>query len=98
MLAAPAYRNLGQYSDFYDGGVYLESARMRLPVTHHHEIFIPQPPAWLKLIRWSFTLFGQNMRAADLLTVSTLVITTVAVGHRRDGPGCLAAESCCPHA
>ena len=28
VLATPAYQNLGQYSDFYDGGVYLESARM----------------------------------------------------------------------
>ena len=28
LLAAPAYRNLGLYSNFYDGGVYLESARM----------------------------------------------------------------------
>jgi 4-amino-4-deoxy-L-arabinose transferase-like glycosyltransferase len=81
VLAAPAYRNLGQYSDFYDGGVYLESARMAAAgYAPYREIFVSQPPVWLELIRCSFTVFGQNVRAAQLLTVTALVITTVAVG------------------
>jgi hypothetical protein len=81
VLAAPAYRNLGQYSDFYDGGVYLESARMLAAgYAPYRAIFISQPPAWLKLIQWSFALFGQNMRAGQMLTVSTLVLTSLAVG------------------
>jgi hypothetical protein len=81
ILAAPAYRNLGQYSDFYDGGVYLESARMLAAgYAPYRAVFISQPPAWLKLIQWSFALFGQNMRGGQMLTVSTLVLTAVAVG------------------
>jgi hypothetical protein len=81
VLAAPAYRNLGQYSDFYDGGVYLESARMLAAgYAPYRAVFISQPPAWLKLIQWSFALFGQNMRGGQMLTVSTLVLTAVAVG------------------
>jgi 4-amino-4-deoxy-L-arabinose transferase-like glycosyltransferase len=80
ILAAPAYRNLGQYSDFYDGGVYLESARMLAAgYAPYRAVFISQPPAWLKLIQWSFALFGQNMRAGQLFTVSTLVLTALAV-------------------
>src|ERR1700735_2334034 len=81
VLAGPAYRNLGQYSDFYDGGVYLESARMAAAgYAPYREIFVSQPPVWLEVIRCSFTVFGQNVRAAQLLTVTALVITTVAVG------------------
>ena len=81
VMAAPAYRNLGQYSDFYDGGVYLESARMAAAgYAPYREIFVSQPPVWLELIRCSFTVFGQNVCAAQLLTVTALVITTVAVG------------------
>ena len=81
VLAAPAYRNLGQYSDFYDGGVYLESARMLAAgYAPYRAVFISQPPAWLKLIQWSFALFGQNMSGGQMLTVSTLVLTAVAVG------------------
>jgi hypothetical protein len=81
VLAAPAYRNLGQYSDFYDGGVYLESARMLAAgYAPYRAVFISQPPAWLKLIQWSFAIFGQNMRGGQMLTVSTLVLTALAVG------------------
>ncbi|MFZ1121698.1 MAG: glycosyltransferase family 39 protein, partial [Candidatus Binataceae bacterium] len=80
-LAAPAYQNLGQYSDFYDGGVYLESARMLASgYAPYRAVFSSQPPAWSALIRWSFALFGQNMRAGQMLTVSTLVVTAFAIG------------------
>jgi hypothetical protein len=81
VLAAPAYQNLGQYSDFYDGGVYLESARMvALGDAPYRAVFFPQPPIWLELVRWSFAFFGQSMRSGQLLTVSSLVITAGAVG------------------
>jgi hypothetical protein len=81
VLAAPAYQNLGQYSDFYDGGVYLESARMVASgYAPYRAVFDSQPPAWLELIRWSFALFGQTMRSGQLLTVSSMVITAGAVG------------------
>ena len=56
----------------------------------YRAVFISQPPAWLKLIRWSFALFGQNMRAGQMLTVSTLVLTALAVGIHRAGKGFLA--------
>jgi hypothetical protein len=81
VLAPPAYRNLGQYSDFYDGGVYLESARMLASgYAPYRAVFISQPPAWLKLIQWSFALFGQNIRAGQMVTVSALVLTAIALG------------------
>jgi hypothetical protein len=81
VLATPAYQNLGQYSDFYDGGVYLESARMVASgYAPYRAVFDSQPPAWLELIRWSFALFGQSMRSGQLLTVSSMVITVGAVG------------------
>lgn len=81
LLAAPAYRNLGLYSNFYDGGVYLESARM-LAAGHapYRAIFVSQPPLWLELIRLSFALFSQSISAAQMLTVSTMVIAALAVG------------------
>ncbi len=82
VLAAPAYRNLGQYSDFYDGGVYLESARMLAAgYAPYRAVFISQPPAWLKLIQWSFALFGQTVRGGQMLTVSTLVLAALALGY-----------------
>ncbi|MGZ6176108.1 MAG: ArnT family glycosyltransferase [Candidatus Binataceae bacterium] len=81
LLAAPAYRNLGLYSNFYDGGVYLESARMLAAgYSPYRAIFISQPPLWLELIRSSFALFSQNISAAQMLTVSAMVITALAVG------------------
>jgi hypothetical protein len=81
VLAAPAYQNLGQYSDFYDGGVYLESARMVASgYAPYRAIFATQPPVWVELIRWSFAFFGQSMRSGQLLTVSSLVITAGAIG------------------
>src|ERR1700692_3248651 len=81
VLATPAYQNLGQYSDFYDGGSYLESVRMVvLGYAPYRAVFFPQPPVWLELIRWSFAFFGQSMRSGQLLTVSSLVITAGAVG------------------
>ena len=81
LLAAPAYQNLGQYSDFYDGGVYLESARMvALGYAPYRAVFFTQPPIWLELVRWSFAFFGQSMRSGQLLTVSSLVIAGGAVG------------------
>jgi len=47
-VAAPAYRNLGRYSNFYDSGVYLESARMLAAgYAPYRAIFISQPPLWL---------------------------------------------------
>ena len=81
VLAAPAYQNLGQYSDFYDGGVYLESARMVASgYAPYRAIFATQPPVWVELIHWSFAFFGQSMRSGQLLTVSSLVITAGAMG------------------
>jgi len=81
VLAAPAYRNLGQYSDFYDGGVHLESARMVASgYAPYRAVFASQPPAWLELIRLSFALFGQSVHSGQVLTVSALVLTAVAVG------------------
>jgi hypothetical protein len=81
ILAAPVYRNLGQYSNFYDGGVYLESARMvSAGFAPYREVFAAQPPLWLELICGSFAIFGQGMLAGQLLTVSALVATAVAVG------------------
>ena len=72
---------MGLYSNFYDGGVYLESARMLAAgYAPYRAIFISQPPLWLELIRLSFALFGQSISAAQMLTVSTMVITALAVG------------------
>ncbi|HLJ44169.1 MAG TPA: glycosyltransferase family 39 protein, partial [Candidatus Binataceae bacterium] len=80
-VAAPAYRNLGRYSNFYDSGVYLESARMLAAgYAPYRAIFISQPPLWLELIRLSFALFGQSISAAQMFTVGTMVITALAVG------------------
>lgn len=81
VLAAPVYRNLGQYSNFYDGGVYLESARMvSSGYAPYREVFAAQPPLWLELIRGAFAIFGRDILAGQLLTVSALVATAVAVG------------------
>lgn len=81
VLAVPAYMNLGQYSNFYDGGVYLESARMvSYGFAPYREVFAAQPPLWLELIRCSFAIFGQSMLAAQLLTVSALAATAIAIG------------------
>jgi Dolichyl-phosphate-mannose-protein mannosyltransferase len=81
VLAAPIYKNLGQYSNFYDGGVYLESARMvSSGFAPYREVFAAQPPLWLELIRGSFAIFGQDMMAGQLVTVSALVVTAVAIG------------------
>src|SRR5271156_5450401 len=81
VLAAPVYRNLGEYSNFYDGGVYLESARVvSSGFAPYREVFAAQPPLWLELIRGSFAIFGQGMMAGQMLTVSALVVTAVAVG------------------
>src|SRR5271154_177366 len=80
ILAAPVYKNLGQYSNFYDGGVSLQSARMvSSGFSPYRDVFAAQPPLWLELIRGSFAIFGRGMMAGQMLTVSALVVTAVAV-------------------
>lgn len=74
------YSGLGGYSDSYDSGVYLESARMMgRGFAPYRQIFDSQPPLWLPLIHTSFLLFGESFLAGQLLTATAGLITVVAV-------------------
>ena len=84
LLAAPAYRNLGLYSNFYDGGVYLESARMLAAgYAPYRAIFISELLLWLELIRLSFALFSQSISAAQTHGQHLMVIAA-----RQSGRSC----------
>ena len=75
---AVLYASLG-YSDFYDEGVYLQSARMMVRGYHlYTAIFDSQPPLWLPLIYCSFRLGGLNLFAAQSLIAVTGLMTTIA--------------------
>lgn len=72
------YARLG-YSDFYDEGVYLQSARMMVRGYHlYTTIFDSQPPLWLPLIYGSVRLGGLNLFAAQSSIVVTALVTTLA--------------------
>jgi len=74
------YRGLGGYSDSYDSGVYLESARMMARgFAPYRQIFSSQPPLWLPLIYFSFRLFGESFLAGQLVTATGGLIAIVAV-------------------
>jgi hypothetical protein len=76
---AALYSGLGHYDDFYDAGVYLESARMVLRGYHpYRTIFDSQPPLWLPLICGSLSLFGLNFFAAQSVIAAMGVMATVA--------------------
>jgi hypothetical protein len=74
------YSSLGNYSDSYDSGVYLESARMMTRgFAPYQQIFDSQPPLWLALMLASFRLFGENVFAGQLVTATSGLVTVVAV-------------------
>lgn len=75
-----AYSGLGQYGDWYDQGVYLESARlMSRGYQQYTEIFASQPPLWLPAVTLSFHVFGENLLAAQILTATSGLVILVAV-------------------
>ncbi len=75
-----AYSGLGQYGDWYDQGVYLESARlMSRGYRQYTEIFASQPPLWLPAVSLSFHVFGENLLAAQILTATSGLVILVAV-------------------
>jgi hypothetical protein len=75
---AVLYFGLG-YSDFYDEGVYLQSARMMVRGCHLYKtIFDSQPPLWLPLIYGSFRLGGLNLSAAQSSIGLMALVTTLA--------------------
>ena len=74
------YTGLGRYSDSYDAGVYLESARMMgRGFAPYRQIFVSQPPLWLPLICFAFRLFGETFLAGQLVTATAGLITIAAV-------------------
>jgi 4-amino-4-deoxy-L-arabinose transferase-like glycosyltransferase len=92
------YTNLGQYDDFYDSGVYLESARMMLRGGHlYTTIFDSQPPLWLPLVYGSMRLFGTSFLAGQLLSANMgliVVVTTALIAcELSDWPGAWAAAA-----
>ncbi len=78
--ARNAYSGLGQYGDWYDQGVYLESARLMLHgFQPYKDIFDSQPPLWLPLLYLSFHFFGTNLQAGQILTATSGLVVVVAV-------------------
>ncbi|HEX4210421.1 MAG TPA: phospholipid carrier-dependent glycosyltransferase [Candidatus Binataceae bacterium] len=76
-----AYINLGHYDDFYDSGVYLESARMMIRGGHlYATIFDSQPPLWLPLVYGSMRLFGISYLAGQLLSATAGLIVVMTAG------------------
>ena len=74
------YSGLGAYSDSYDSGVYLESARMMVRgYAPYGQVFDSQPPLWLPLIYAALRLFGETFLAGQLVTTTAGLITIVAV-------------------
>ena len=93
-----AYTHLGSYDDFYDSGVYAESARMMIRGGHlYSSIFDSQPPLWLLLVASSFRLFGNDFFAGQLLSATMGLLVILAVGvvawQVSDWPGALAAAA-----
>jgi 4-amino-4-deoxy-L-arabinose transferase-like glycosyltransferase len=77
--AASLYSGLGRYDDFYDAGVYLESARMMLRGYHPYStIFDSQPPLWLPFVYTSFRLFGASFFAAQSSIAATGILVALA--------------------
>src|SRR5271163_712392 len=78
--ARNAYSGLGRYGDWYDQGVYLESARLMIRgFRPYQEIFASQPPMWLPAVSLFFHLFGTNLLAAQILTATSGLVMLVAV-------------------
>jgi len=78
--ARNAYSGLGRYGDWYDQGVYLESARLMIHgFRPYQEIFASQPPMWLPAVSLFFHLFGTNLLAAQILTATSGLVMLVAV-------------------
>jgi hypothetical protein len=80
--ASSLYSGFGRYDDFYDAGVYLESARMMLRGYHlYTTIFDSQPPLWLPFVYTSFRLFGASFFAAQssIATMGILVALATAL-------------------
>jgi hypothetical protein len=78
--ARNAYSGLGKYGDWYDQGVYLESARLMIHgFRPYKDIFDSQPPLWLPLLSLSFHLFGTNLLAGQILTATSGLIVLIAV-------------------
>jgi len=74
------YTGLGGYSDSYDAGVYLESARMMgRGFAPYRQIFVSQPPLWLPLIHFAFRLFGETFLAGQLVTATAGLIAVASV-------------------
>jgi 4-amino-4-deoxy-L-arabinose transferase-like glycosyltransferase len=74
------FANLGRYSDSYDNGVYLESARLLTRGhTMYHEVFDSQPPLWLAIVSLSFHFFGESERSGQLVTATSHVLLIIAV-------------------
>jgi len=74
------YTGLGGYSDSYDAGVYLESARMMgRGFAPYRQIFVSQPPLWFPLIHFAFRLFGETFLAGQLVTATAGLIAITAV-------------------
>jgi hypothetical protein len=74
------YSGLGDYSDSYDAGVYLESARMMgRGFAPYARIFNSQPPLWLPTIYVVFRLFGESFLAGQMITASAGLIAIAAV-------------------
>jgi 4-amino-4-deoxy-L-arabinose transferase-like glycosyltransferase len=77
---AALYSGIGYYDDFYDEGVYLQSARMMLRGYHlYWTIFDSQPPLVLPLIYCSFRLFGVNFFVAQSVIAAISLMTTLIV-------------------
>jgi hypothetical protein len=75
---AAAYSGLG-YNNFYDEGVYLQSARMMIRGYHlYSSVFDSQPPLWLPSIYCSFRLFGLNMSVAQSTVAVMAIVATIA--------------------
>lgn len=75
-----AFTNLGHYNDGYDGGVYLESARLMdrgFPL--YTSIFDSQAPLWLFLVDAGFKLGGESVRSGRLPTAAGFVVTVIAL-------------------
>jgi dolichyl-phosphate-mannose-protein mannosyltransferase len=93
-----SYKNLGRYDDFYDGGVYLESARMMNRGAHLYiAIFDSQPPFWLPIIYGSFRMFGESFFAGQLpIATAGLIIALAVAAIARQSSGwaasCVAAS------
>jgi 4-amino-4-deoxy-L-arabinose transferase-like glycosyltransferase len=76
-----SYSGIGHYDDFYDAGVYLESARMmNRGAQLYSTIFDSQPPLWLLMIYGSFCVLGESFFAGQFPIATTGLIIALATG------------------